>query len=435
MSFMVDKQTLDDLNLLGKFRPGSIFNLFNQVRTTGGERLLDELFRNPLSDERAINQRCEVLAWFQRTVVVFPFSNEQLTTMQEFLDEGSGSRWQAVSGLAWKRLQAAVWKDEGYRQIFGGLRVTADVLRSCWILIRQLGDGLPFRPELLRLQEILADPRLSWLKKEDEDVSLLRMAGRWHLLSVTLRKEMEEVSALLYTIDVYLAVSRVARERGWSYARALPADMNAFHAEGLRHPGLERAVGNSLSFRADSNVLFLTGANMAGKSTFMKAFGIAVYLAHMGFPVAVQEMVFSVRDGLYSSINVPDDIQLGYSHFYAEVLRVKYVAQAVSTGKRLVVLFDELFKGTNVKDAYDGTLAVTEAFAGHRNSFYIISTHIIELGDVLQQRCTNIRFAYLPTVMEGSRPRYTYQLQPGITGDRQGMIIIENEKILELLDF
>ncbi len=58
---------------------------------------------------------------------------------------------------------------------------------------------------------------------------------------------------------------------------------------------------------------------MAGKSTFMKSFAIAVFLAHMGFPVAADSMEFSVRDGIYTSINVPDDLQQGFSHSYAEV--------------------------------------------------------------------------------------------------------------------
>jgi DNA mismatch repair ATPase MutS len=172
---------------------------------------------------------------------------------------------------------------------------------------------------------------------------------------------------------------------------------------------------------------------MAGKSTFMKAFGIAVYLAHMGFPVAAKNMRFSVKDGLYSSINVPDNLNMGLSHFYAEVLRVKKVAEAVSESKDLIVIFDELFKGTNVKDAYDATLAVTEAFAENRNCFFIISTHIIEVGEELRDRCNNFRFAYLPTIMEGVIPRYTYKLKDGITADCQGMIIIENEGILDII--
>jgi len=209
---------------------------------------------------------------------------------------------------------------------------------------------------------------------------------------------------------------------------------NMIRAAGLRHPCLEKAVGNTLSLDKDSNVLFLTGANMAGKSTLMKSFGIAVYLAHMGFPVAADEMVFSVRDGIYSSINVPDNLSLGYSHFFAEVLRVKKAAEDVSQGKNLVVIFDELFKGTNVKDAYDATLAVTEAFSHYRDCCFIISTHIVEVGETLRERCDNLQFAYLPTVMKGTAPAYTYRLEEGITTDRHGMIIIENEGILEIIN-
>ena len=115
----------------------------------------------------------------------------------------------------------------------------------------------------------------------------------------------------------------------------------------------------------------------------MKSIGTNLYLAHLGFPVAASQLEFSLLDGLFSSINVPDDIQKGYSHFFAEVLRVKDVALQVRSGKRLLVLFDELFKGTNVKDAYDATLAVTEAFARFRDCLFVISTHIIEVGEAL----------------------------------------------------
>ena len=136
---------------------------------------------------------------------------------------------------------------------------------------------------------------------------------------------------------------------------------------------------------------------------------------------------------LYTSINVPDNINLGYSHFYAEVLRVKKVAIEVSRSKRLVVIFDELFKGTNVKDAYDATLAVAQALSKRRACSFLISTHIIEVGQDLGKSCDNVTFAYLPTVMDGKVPRYTYRLQPGITADKHGMIIINNERIIETI--
>ena len=99
----------------------------------------------------------------------------------------------------------------------------------------------------------------------------------------------------------------------------------------------------------------------------------------------------------------------------------------------LVIIFDELFRGTNVKDAYDATVAVTEAFARKKSSIFMISTHIIEAGDELKKKCNNIEYVYLPTVMEGAVPRYTYKLEKGITADRHGMIIIRNEGILDIL--
>ena len=244
---------------------------------------------------------------------------------------------------------------------------------------------------------------------------------------------METLLESIYKLDVYISVSHVAKERGFSYADALPSVQNIIQSTALWHPALIKGIANPMSLHQDKNIIFLTGANMAGKSTFMKAFGIAVYLAHMGFPVAAKDMEFSVRDGLYSSINVPDDLNQGYSHFYAEVLRVKKVAEEVAAGKNLVVLFDELFKGTNVKDAYDGTLAVTAAFSKYRNCFYIVSTHIIEVGAALQNSTQNLQFAYLPTIMDDNTPKYTYKIEQGITTDRQGMMIIENEGILELI--
>ena len=144
-------------------------------------------------------------------------------------------------------------------------------------------------------------------------------------------------------------------------------------------------------------------------------------------------MEFTPVDGIFTSINVPDDISQGYSHFYAEVLRVKGIAQKVSEGLNLFIIFDELFKGTNVKDAYDATLAVTDAYASHRNCLYIISTHIVEVGPALSEKCGNVQFRFLSAQMDGNRLVYPYKLAEGISADRHGMTIIMNEHILETI--
>ncbi|RVU00701.1 DNA mismatch repair protein [Mucilaginibacter limnophilus] len=439
MSFIADKQTLEDMNMLGKYNHHSIFNLFNKVKTTGGEKLLQQMFQTPLTDAELINKRSRTFAYFQSTQITFPCSNEQFGAMENYLSGSIGKFFPGVIIYhASKKLQAAVLRDEEYPKLQNGLQQTIAVLRQCKAFISQFEEKArqkhPFYDELQMVKTILSDPKLEWLNKAQSGQSSLLNTARYdYLLRHTMQQALQTVMDTFYMLDVYLAVANLAREKQWNFATALPNGTNLFTATELRHPNINKAVANPVSFNSDSNLIFLTGANMAGKSTFMKAFGINVYLAHMGFPVAANNMEFSVKQGIYTSINVPDNLDMGLSHFYAEVLRVKKVAEEVSSGKNLVIIFDELFKGTNVKDAYDATLAVTAAFSEYRNCLFIISTHIIEAGEVLKHQ-SNIQSLYLPTIMNGSVPTYTYQLETGISADRHGMMIIENEGILELLE-
>ena len=436
MSFSIDRQTMDELNLLGKYRNGSVYHLFNQVKTAGGERLLDEMFQHPLKNAAAINERSDVFRYFQQAGMSFPFDVAQVTAMREYLDSGTGKSAAFMLGdIFVKKVLSGLTRDERYRKIVQGLQATIVILKKCYTVVEEMAaDAGPYAGRVAALRQVLSDKALERLLNTDiyQALPVKTLAQYDHLLKGRFSKEMEDILSFIYELDVNIAVSNVARSRGFTYAQALAPEKNVFAVTGLGHPCIENAVGNDLSLQGDSNVLFLTGANMAGKSTLMKSIGIGIYLAHMGFPVAAGRMQFSVREGLYSSINVSDNIHLGYSHFYGEVVRVKQAALAAATGKRLLLMFDELFKGTNVKDAYDGTLAVTAAFAGYTDCLFIVSTHIIEVGEALQEY-ENIQFAFLPTVMEGSRPRYTYKLAEGITEDRQGMIIIRNEGILEMI--
>ncbi len=438
--FRVDKQTLADLNLLDKYKPNSVYSLFNKVQTAGGERLLQEMFNHPLTEAEQINERSSLFNYFGGLKLSFPVNREIFVVAENYLDTStSASYLSSTSGLLVKKVQGSFLRDEQYPLLYNGLLAAIEMLNAFGDFIAKLAaadqNTGPYTQELSMLLAVFADPRLKWLtvEKNVQELSFLKVAGYDYLLKHTLRRQMEMVLESLYRLDVYLIVSQTAKRRGFSYAKAMPAVDSVMQIEDLSHPSLVNSIANTINLHPEENLIFLTGANMAGKSTLMKAFGIAVYLAHMGFPVAARDMQFSVMDGLYSSINVTDNLNMGYSHFYAEVLRVKKVAEEVAAGRNMVILFDELFKGTNVKDAYDGTLAVTRAFSEYRNCFFIISTHIIEVGQSLQSSTSNLRFAYLPTYMNGNVPQYTYQLEEGITADKQGMTIIQNEGILDML--
>jgi DNA mismatch repair ATPase MutS len=227
-------------------------------------------------------------------------------------------------------------------------------------------------------------------------------------------------------------VAQIAIKHKLVFPTVHPKRSGILKVEGVYHPLLKNAVANSLVMDKDITQVFLTGANMAGKSTFLRSFSTAVYIAHMGFPVAAASMEFSVMDGVYTTINLPDNLGIGASHFYAEVLRVKKVAKELNDGQSIFVLFDELFRGTNVKDAYEGTVAVCNAFSNRPDSKFIISSHIIEAADDLKKK-PNVSFYYLPTIMNGPVPEYTYTLREGVTNDKHGMIIINNEGVLDIL--
>lgn len=436
MDFIIDKQSLDELNLTGKFRQGSVYQLFNRVRTRGGEQLLDVLFKKPLIEPGAINERTAVFRFFREARLDFPFDTQQVSIMREYIDAGNQQGMLATLGaVLTRKLLSVLTHDDRFKLLIQGLQATIMTMKRCYAFAETLSASAgPFRERALEITRILAHPQLRELLEVDiyHAMSIRETARFDHLVRNRLNPELQEMLRFISECDVNMAVAEVANLRGFTFARALPAVANMLDAKDLRHPCLEAAVGNDLRLEAGSNVVFLTGANMAGKSTWMKSIGIGMYLAHIGFPVAAAEMTFSVREGIFSSINVADNISLGYSHFYAEVVRVKDAADATATGRHLLLMFDELFKGTNVKDAYDGTLAVTEAFAEYRNCLFIVSTHIIEVGDALKGY-SNIQFTYMPTVMEGMMPKYTYKLEKGITEDRQGMMIIRNEGILELI--
>ena len=440
MLFTIDKQTQDDLNIWGKQGTGSILSLFNRTATLHGSKLLEEMFFYPLSDAEAINARSEKISYLKTVKAVFPFSSAGFDQAEQYLSNtDERTKLPAEKPSLEKKLASLVAANADYKQITSGMAALTEIMQQLHSLLKNTlllaGSPLKSDEETTKIQMLLSTEPINLLLKENPKNSLSweKLAACDVMLRFRYRDTVKQILQYIYQLDVYLTVAKVATERNFVFPKALAKEDHIIKIKGFYHPQLKNAVPNNLTITPDNNVVFLTGANMAGKSTFMKSLGIAMYLAHMGFPVAAREMEFSVLDGIYTTINLPDNLGIGASHFYAEVLRIKKIAKELGTGKNIFVIFDELFRGTNVKDAYEATIAITAAFAKKRNSEFVISTHIIEAGAVLKERCTNISFKYLPTRLNGTSPEYTYTLESGITDDRHGMIIINNEGILELL--
>jgi DNA mismatch repair protein MutS len=426
MFLNTDEQTIEDLGLFGSRSVGGIYDIYNAANTRGGEAILKEMFRNPLSDKDTINQRSSIIEHFARINADFPFSASSFDVAEKYLLD-------SVEQAKNSTHQTSMLSE---KEMHNGVSAVIDILWTAKTFIenRDVTAATAYKEERESVAALLGNAAFIPALREKPQARLPYSAVTAYDILFRVR-EYQKIKMLLrhiYTLDVYQSVAKVAVSRNFVFAKALEKGSSQLIVEDVYHPELKRPIGNYVALTPDQNIIFLTGANMAGKSTFLRAISTAMYVAHMGFPVAAKSMSFSVMDGIYTTINLPDKLGIGASHFYVEVLRVRKVATELGQGKSLFIIFDELFRGTNVKDAHEATVAVTNAFAGKKTSMFIISSHIVEAAEQLKL-ISNIGFMYLPTIMNGTVPEYTYTLKQGVTDDRHGMIIIRNEGILDIL--
>jgi DNA mismatch repair protein MutS len=238
---------------------------------------------------------------------------------------------------------------------------------------------------------------------------------------------------IVYEIDFLQTMSQLVKSNGYSLPIFVKESGLIFETSDAFHPFFDQPVKNSFNFNSDSSLCFLSGPNMSGKSTFLKTIGLLTYLAHIGLPVPAKEFKTSVFNGLFSTINLSDDLNLGYSHFYSEVNRVKEIAKLLSSDKNLVIIFDELFRGTNVKDAYDASFKVISSLNKVLSSFFFISTHILEVAENIDHK-ESITFKCFESDLIDHVPVYDYKLKVGISKERVGMRILEKENVIKILD-
>jgi DNA mismatch repair ATPase MutS len=244
---------------------------------------------------------------------------------------------------------------------------------------------------------------------------------------------MKRVLAALAELDALISMAEVTRELRFCYPEVLTTDGCGFSIAALHHPVLTEPVPNDIELGGDGRLVFLTGPNMAGKTTLLKAVGIAVYLAHLGMGVPARRMQFTPVSCLMSSINTEDNIRRGYSYYFAEVQRIRDIAQRLATGNRCVVLCDEVFKGTNVHDALDASLAVIRGFAARTTSCFIVSSHLVELvADLV--KVPGIRLHCFEAEILDGEPRYDYRLRPGHSNQRLGLLLLERAGVVDLLN-
>ena len=196
-------------------------------------------------------------------------------------------------------------------------------------------------------------------------------------------------------------------------------------AVGLRHPLLPdgAAVGNSVTLDA-SEVMIVTGSNMSGKSTFLRAVGVASVLGWAGGAVAAEALRLSpVRP--FTSMRVGDVLQEGLSTFYAEVRRLRELLDAVNEegAAPSLVLIDEMLRGTNNRERLAGAQAIVRALAG-TGATSLVATHDLALAD-LEGEQAGVSNTHFQEEATGDRLTFDYRLRPGPCPITNALVIMQ----------
>lgn len=436
-SFLIDKQTLHDLNIFESYNEeNSIIGLFRPISLQGKEKL-KAFFKQPSTSRSHIQERLDAIRYIARKGLTFEIDKEDLDFIEHYLSRGNKPTSISVYRAWEKGLMNRIKPSNAYYIIRRGVSIVVTLLKTLYQLTKD--EEKVLLPTLLQrynetIFTILDHPDFALVDKiaHQKRLNIIKVHYCDYLFRYLGYERLRKILDIVYQLDIFQAAAMTAKKHQFCYPELSVEASTPLSFQGLFHPFLNKPVPNDVSFNHQKNVCFVTGSNMAGKSTFLKAVGISIYLAHLGLPVPAVTMRSSVMNGLMTTINISDTLQTGYSHFYSEVMRVKEVALAVNNTRRIMVIFDELFRGTNVKDAFDASKAIIEAFTNIKDSLFMVSTHIIEVAHTLKAN-PHIDFKFMETNLKQGEPQFSYELKDGITEERIGMWIVKREKILEII--
>lgn len=206
-------------------------------------------------------------------------------------------------------------------------------------------------------------------------------------------------------------------------AEIIEKDEVVYEARGLYHPFLgAKAVRNDFTI-TDLHYYIITGANMAGKSTFLRSIGINYVLACCGMPVFADSLRISLFS-LFSSMRTTDDLANGISYFNAELLRLRQLIEVCRLNRHTLIILDEILKGTNSLDKLNGSRLFLQSVTSLPITG-IIATHDLELSKMQQEHPERFH-NYCFEIQLSDEITYTYRLSEGVARNQNATYLLKN---------
>ncbi len=433
-----DKTTLNDLAIFHHDEESSIFHKLNFTRTVGGRETLKHIFGTSLNDISAIQNVQKTLQLILEKREVWPLiiSNGSVLMIHKFYESSIDeipARPTSSSAFFYKVFHAPDFSLVKY-----SIGHAFDFIKGMQQIIEIfMTDDAPenLKRTLQKASVLIEKHQLDIVasKEKMSDLSIHEMLALAHYIRYHFKQNLLELIEIYYQLDAWYGMAMAVVEYKLVFPEFVASQVPDLKVKGLYHLLLNDPVAYDLELGVNNNFIFLTGANMAGKSTFIKAVGGAAFLAHIGMGVPAKSMELCLFDGLLSNINVVDNVAKGESYFYNEVQRIKNTILKINDGRKWLILIDELFKGTNVQDAMKCSTVVIEGLIKIKSSLFILSTHLYEIAESLKEY-PNIKFKYFETNVEDEQLSFNYNLKDGISNERLGYLILKREKVIDLLE-
>jgi hypothetical protein len=261
-----------------------------------------------------------------------------------------------------------------------------------------------FDMRLNLLLALLINALLLW------DIQCLFALEKWKKEASTPSREWFQALA---EIEAALSISNLHfNEPQWVFP--VPgSDQKIYDAKDLGHPLIpaSKRILNDLHLENPGDFLLITGANMAGKSTFLRTAGVNLLLAYLGAPVCASAMNCRPQ-AIYSSMRNTDSLQEDASYFFAELRRLQILIQRLESGQKHFVLIDEMLKGTNSKDQHAGSVALIQQLLKLKSNG-LVATHDIELGELASEFSQIFNFCF-EAMVESGEMIFDYKLRSGV---------------------
>ncbi len=198
----------------------------------------------------------------------------------------------------------------------------------------------------------------------------------------------------------------------------------------LGHPFLQREnrVDNDFSIQ-DNSFAIITGANMAGKSTFLRTLGISIVLANAGSSIIAKSFDLQPIQ-IYSSMRTSDSLQKNESYFYTELLRLYHLVNRLAKGEKLFIILDEILKGTNSKDKAEGSYKFIRKIL-QLDAMGVIATHDLSLCEIEKEFPDHVTNLFFDVTIQGDDLSFDYKLRKGICSNMNATFLMKKMGITD----